>query len=499
MPSIDWYSGPPPLPGTSKQEDGFILISTTVDELSYTPTEEQKSRDADQLQVTGRRSYKTLKGKAEAVWPPALEAALLKALELYEPEKVGSRSGRAAVRYPMRNKFISDYIFEVTNKKRTPKQVGSRLQQLRDTCKKDKILQLISSRGTPEPTSTSSRSAFSADISPSPSPPTPTVMPPAMESSIHVKIFLQSELWPSPTPSIDLANRSSSLPQTIQLAPLASSPSQPSGRLIRGKSSSSLLPFLSGHVQLPSPFPLLPQSKLVVYLAGSTVAIHEEIVSLNCMSSPMQGTGWLYSSELVPNFWSKLGYDHDIEQYTVIQTLRTAIPARPSGSDSNRVISIVYKFGTTADTSSGPQRRLSNDTSYSSGSDFSSQSTLSSSTMDSNIPYTQYAQSQPLQKFEEDLDSKSVQPRALNYNYHVQPSFGMGPSSGNPMPIPFTTSQHYCGVPLSRDVSEKYDTYGTCPQPEFGSYYHASSNLNYSADLSNQAFYFQNFGYPSYS
>ena len=34
----------------------------------------------------------------------------------------------------MRNKFISDYILQVTGKHRTPKQVGSRLQQLRDTC-----------------------------------------------------------------------------------------------------------------------------------------------------------------------------------------------------------------------------------------------------------------------------------------------------------------------------------------------------------------------------
>lgn len=34
----------------------------------------------------------------------------------------------------MRNKFISDFIFEVTGVRRTPKQVGSRLQQLRDTC-----------------------------------------------------------------------------------------------------------------------------------------------------------------------------------------------------------------------------------------------------------------------------------------------------------------------------------------------------------------------------
>ena len=53
-------------------------------------------------------------------------------LERYRP--VETRSTRALGRFPMRNKFISDYILQVTGKHRTPKQVGSRLQQLRDTC-----------------------------------------------------------------------------------------------------------------------------------------------------------------------------------------------------------------------------------------------------------------------------------------------------------------------------------------------------------------------------
>ncbi|KAI0079830.1 hypothetical protein K474DRAFT_1560373, partial [Panus rudis PR-1116 ss-1] len=52
-------------------------------------------------------------------------------LEKYRP--VETRSTRALGRYPMRNKFISQYIFDTTGKRRTPKQVGSRLQQLRDT------------------------------------------------------------------------------------------------------------------------------------------------------------------------------------------------------------------------------------------------------------------------------------------------------------------------------------------------------------------------------
>lgn len=53
-------------------------------------------------------------------------------LENYQPDD--SRETRLLGRFPMRNRFISDWIFEKTGKRRTAKQVGSRLQQLRDTC-----------------------------------------------------------------------------------------------------------------------------------------------------------------------------------------------------------------------------------------------------------------------------------------------------------------------------------------------------------------------------
>ncbi|KAJ7709022.1 hypothetical protein B0H17DRAFT_896083, partial [Mycena rosella] len=36
-------------------------------------------------------------------------------------------------RFPKRNRFISAHIFSVTGVRRTAKQVGSRLQQMRDT------------------------------------------------------------------------------------------------------------------------------------------------------------------------------------------------------------------------------------------------------------------------------------------------------------------------------------------------------------------------------
>ena len=100
--------------------------------------------------ITGRKSWKTLKGKTEAVWPPYLEVALfeglsslslvisipissfpLKGLSRYQPSN--PRATKSLGRFPNRNRFISEYILKKTGKHRTPKQVGSRLQQLRDT------------------------------------------------------------------------------------------------------------------------------------------------------------------------------------------------------------------------------------------------------------------------------------------------------------------------------------------------------------------------------
>ncbi len=126
----------------------FVRMSA-VDDLSYPLACDDRTRDAVNTIVSGRKSWKTLKGKGEAVWPPYLEAALiegpptppfpsslayplLSALDKYRPET--SRSTRSLSRFPNRNRFISDYILHVTGKRRTAKQVGSRLQQLRDTC-----------------------------------------------------------------------------------------------------------------------------------------------------------------------------------------------------------------------------------------------------------------------------------------------------------------------------------------------------------------------------
>ena len=52
-------------------------------------------------------------------------------LDEYKPAE--SKSPRGLTRFPNRNKFISEYIYKKTGEIRTAKQVGSRIQQLRDT------------------------------------------------------------------------------------------------------------------------------------------------------------------------------------------------------------------------------------------------------------------------------------------------------------------------------------------------------------------------------
>jgi len=52
-------------------------------------------------------------------------------LQEYGP--VHSREAHILSRFPQRNQFISDYIYRKTGKYRSSKQIGSRLQQFKDT------------------------------------------------------------------------------------------------------------------------------------------------------------------------------------------------------------------------------------------------------------------------------------------------------------------------------------------------------------------------------
>ncbi|KAF8071439.1 hypothetical protein FPV67DRAFT_873900 [Lyophyllum atratum] len=75
----------------------------------------------------------------EIIWPPELEAALIEGLEAYRPDD--HRETRLS-----RNRFMSQWIFQKTGKRRTAKQVGSLVQQFRDTDRSEKVAKLLSSQ-----------------------------------------------------------------------------------------------------------------------------------------------------------------------------------------------------------------------------------------------------------------------------------------------------------------------------------------------------------------
>lgn len=163
------------------------------------------------------------------------------------------------------------------------------------------VLQLISHRNTPEPSSADSQTDSSHGASPSPR--MESLQHAPAHNFVHVKLSLPTELWPAPIPSIHLIRNSSSHPQIIQLAP---SSYTPSGLISHKSASPNNLPYLSKSMEFRSQCSLAPESTFMVYSAGQKTPIHIEAAPLMCVSSPVDRSGWLYRTELVSNFWGAM-------------------------------------------------------------------------------------------------------------------------------------------------------------------------------------------------
>ncbi|KAL0953672.1 hypothetical protein HGRIS_004870 [Hohenbuehelia grisea] len=105
----------------------------------------EQQAEIDHRAVTGRKTWKAIRNQGEAVWPYELELALIEGLKMYRPF-FNTGFTKSVARFPQRNRFIADHIFRRTGRRRTPKQVGSRLQQLRETCHDHEILDLVCKR-----------------------------------------------------------------------------------------------------------------------------------------------------------------------------------------------------------------------------------------------------------------------------------------------------------------------------------------------------------------
>lgn len=326
-----------------------------------------------------RKSWKTLKGQAEAVWPPHLEATMLKALQEYVPED--SRETRILGRFPMRNRFISDYIYRSTGKVRSAKQVGSRLQQLRDTAEGRQLIDsltrcyraptrpqsaaayLCSNAGTSQcqPSSplltgetflhtipsdvSSSDSSCSSSPSCSLTPLTPldnvlVMSPPSSTSkqsqTADSRTPVYIDILPDPSSPRWSSSTHSNSPLSFSATPSPSSSSSSSIRPPGGSGPARRMRDIEPIVTFVSPTPVVGKSSYIVLLDGAPV--HSEDTKLEYVG-PYYSPGptststsssvpsppskndrpSLYNTALVPKYWDILCKATDPTMYTIIQ------------------------------------------------------------------------------------------------------------------------------------------------------------------------------------
>ncbi|KAG6878281.1 hypothetical protein C0993_009639 [Termitomyces sp. T159_Od127] len=348
-----------------------IYCSTSfVGDLSYQAPASQIAGMAHTL-VTGRKTWKTSKGKNEAVWPAHIEAALFDgkidlhlhmlsstadpnvptALEKYRPASSGDP--KLLRRFPKRNRFISDHIKKVTGKERTPKQVGSRLQQLRDTCQEEKVLKLLSRREFPAdpikstPTPDRSRSPSSAPgLSPSSSSsstsPVSSPYVPEFGDVYHrgMGLGLSSQYPSRPTHDtnppiivVDFVSRPRKSPHPI-LPPHRPEPVyllefdlpvsgpypfiRPDHRNIRlthSGSLSSLAPAVKINCQ--NPLPAGARSLFCVFIDDTLH--YNEAAELEALPGFGPSGTAQYGARLIPQYWTTLCQQPDLSRYTITQ------------------------------------------------------------------------------------------------------------------------------------------------------------------------------------
>ncbi|KAJ7141755.1 hypothetical protein C8R43DRAFT_587617 [Mycena crocata] len=302
-------SSTPPFPSSALPSSSFRKRTTAR-------MQHGEANDVLQSVLRHRKTWKTQRG-GETVWPMELEAALLEGLERYQPDD--SRETRMLGRFPRRNRFISDYIFEKTGKRRSAKQVGSRLQQLRESCTDEKLLELLS----------------------------PFRKPAYRESSISSDSALESPL--SPVVGQGLFAGSSTVRQTviyIDIVPEGmsdaagytrkSSPWSDSGDVIRASDHPRRLQSINPTVSFTSRSPIIAHSRFTVY--SEELILHAETVPLVLsMEEAPRVTGFVYSTSLVPKYWKTILDSPDPTRFTIFQDVVRE-------DTSALVFSATYKF-----------------------------------------------------------------------------------------------------------------------------------------------------------
>ncbi|KAJ7469184.1 hypothetical protein FB451DRAFT_1255991 [Mycena latifolia] len=296
-------SSTPPTPS-------FGLPSSALNELPWPALQSETTKEVLQSVLKVRKTWKTLRGR-ETVWPLELEAA--PSLEKYVPDD--SRETRILGRFPRRNRFISDYIYEKTGKRRSAKQVGSRLQQLRESYGDQQLLHLLTPFGEPAypDSAASGNSVLSSPVSPL----SGDSMCHDLSSSRHTVMYI--DILPTGAPD----DRRSCKP----------SPWSDSGDIVRASDHPRSIASINPVMSFTSRSPLVAHSRFTVY--SEDLILHAETVPLTLLPQQApRSSDSLYSTRMVPKYWQVILDSPDPTRFTIFQEV---LPVRrlPDSSSSS--------------------------------------------------------------------------------------------------------------------------------------------------------------------
>ncbi|KAJ6507935.1 hypothetical protein C8R47DRAFT_62663 [Mycena vitilis] len=310
-----------------KRTPGYVTVSSIAD-LGCNFTAEEKTRLNKQLGLTNRRSFKNIKGSFAPVWPPELEAGLLQGLCNHAVLHGRYEHIGIVKKNLYRNGFISRFIYKTTSKVRTPKQIGSRLQQLRGSTKNDDVLDLIDSR---QVSTAQIQRVLALTCTPHTAPAPPSQLTTGVVShGSNRRIFITVESDSAHHPSLPSEIMLLSPPKTIRLRMPAEC--QPYADVMFGMEST---------VVLLSPRALALHSTLKLF--KGKMMCSTSVTSL--VPDGIQSGQFRYAASFPPDIWQELYQHDDRTKRSIVHSVSCADEGTAYGTTQTYpLIEIHYKF-----------------------------------------------------------------------------------------------------------------------------------------------------------
>ncbi|KAF8622939.1 hypothetical protein AX15_006616 [Amanita polypyramis BW_CC] len=263
----------------------------------------------------------------------------------------------------MRNRLVSDYIYKKTGKRRTAKQVGSRIQQLRDSCAGKKLLELL--RPSPQPQKSPRRSTspiYSQDApgngplslrcdtnsqSDASSPTTPQKLSPAScddqvaegkstETDLLNVIYI--DIVPPDQNSLDLATDSSG---TCHGSSYPLSDHALNVNYVQISQQPRHLRYIDPTVALISQTAINANSFFTVRVRDTVIFTEvTALVRVGPLNDGESDGPQLYRTTLVPGYWETISNSADPSQYIIEQKVHRNV----SAASASPLFSAIYKF-----------------------------------------------------------------------------------------------------------------------------------------------------------